>query len=230
MGAVAAGLGKVQRRVTRGWRSLKSRVVPHTKVFCIGRNKTGTTSLGQALEDLGYHVADVRRGELLHACWARREFGPIVRLCRTAQAFQDVPFSWPYTYAILDYAFPGSKFVLTVRRNADEWYRSLTRFHAKLLGLDHTPTREDLQAATYLHPGAMWQMNRMLYGTPEEEPYHEATLKAEYEQHIAQVTTYFRFRDNLLVINVAEPGSYQRLCAFLGRAPVYDGFPWLNKT
>ena len=35
------------------------------KYFCIGRNKTGTTSLKKAFEDLGFIVGDQRAAELL---------------------------------------------------------------------------------------------------------------------------------------------------------------------
>jgi hypothetical protein len=131
----------------------------------------------------------------------------------------------------MDEAFPGSKFILSVRNSADEWYSSLTRFHAQLLGLDHTPRKEDLMRADYIYPGAMWDINRMLYDTPEDDPYNESALKAGYECYREEVLAYFRSRpDDLLVMNIAEPGSYRRLCEFLGRTPRDAEFPWLNKT
>lgn len=85
------------------------------KVFCVGRNKTGTTSIAKALRALGFKVGDQARAETLIEDWARRDFRKIVRYCRTADAFQDVPFSWPHTFEALDQAFPQSKFILTVR-------------------------------------------------------------------------------------------------------------------
>jgi hypothetical protein len=89
-------------------------------VFCIGRNRTGTTSLQRALQDLGFKLGVQAAAELLLHHWAPREFGPIVRYCKTAQAFQDTPFSLPYTYQIVDYAFPGWKFILSIRDDEDE--------------------------------------------------------------------------------------------------------------
>lgn len=44
-----------------------------SKVFCIGRNKTGTTSLGKVLEDLGYRLGD-QATMSFSACVARQKF------------------------------------------------------------------------------------------------------------------------------------------------------------
>ncbi len=221
---------RLAHKAVRMIRSAAAYCLPHPKIFCIGKNKTGTTSLKHALQDLGYVVGSQTAVERLLKSYAIRDFRPLIRYCHSAQAFQDVPFSWPYTYQILDYAFPRSKFILTIRHSAEEWYRSLTRFHAKLLGLDHTPRKADLQRAPYIYPGAMWEVNRLLYNTPEDDPYNEAILTDGYRRYNAEVEAYFKYRDNLLVLNVTEPGSYHRLCAFLGRKPRYDEFPWLNQT
>ena len=79
------------------------------KVFCIGCNKTGTTSLKQALSDLGYRMGPQRSGELLLKEYLARDFMSIVEFCTTADAFQDIPFSLPYTYLILDHYFKNAK-------------------------------------------------------------------------------------------------------------------------
>lgn len=200
------------------------------RVFCIGFNKTGTTSLARALRDLGYRVGDQRRAERLVDAWAVRDFRPIVRYCRTAEAFQEVPFSIPYTYQAMDMAFPGSRFILSVRDDEDEWYRSLTRFHAKMFGGGRLPTREQLEAARYCEPGWMWKVNRLRWSSPEDDPYHEGMLKESYRRHIHEARRYFEHRDDLLVINVAEPGAYLEMCRFLGREPRYESFPWENRT
>jgi hypothetical protein len=72
------------------------------KVFCIGLSRTGTTSLEQALRDLGYRLGDQHQGELLLPQYAVRNFRPIVEFCLTADAFQDAPFSFPFIYLALD--------------------------------------------------------------------------------------------------------------------------------
>lgn len=113
------------------------------KIFGIGNNKTGTTSLQKAMFDLGYKIGDQRTAELLHKEWSLRNFKPIVEYCKTAEFFQDIPFSKPFTFVALDQAFPNSKFILTVRDNPEQWYNSLVKFHSKLWGKDgRTPTNK----------------------------------------------------------------------------------------
>src|SRR5437763_5861921 len=85
------------------------------KIFCIGRNKTGTTSLTKAMMELGFITGNQGRAERLIDCYKLRNFKPIIAYCKTAQFFRDVPFSLPFTFIALDVAFPGSKFILTVR-------------------------------------------------------------------------------------------------------------------
>lgn len=202
------------------------------KIFCVGRNKTGTTSLQKAFQDLGFPVGDQRVAEHLYdKHYFQREFAPIIDYCRSAQVFQDVPFSCPYLFVALDQAFPGSKFILTVRQDADQWYSSITRFHAKLWGSDgQPPTADQLKAAPYVRPG--WAYNLVkLYGTTDAAPYDKALLTAHYERHNAEVQRYFAHRpQDLLTIDMGAPGSYQRFIDFLGIPSPFSDFPWENKT
>ena len=52
------------------------------KLFCIGFNKTGTTSLAAALFSFGLRVGDQAQAELLLDDWARRDFRRIIAYCR----------------------------------------------------------------------------------------------------------------------------------------------------
>jgi hypothetical protein len=130
------GLG-IKRKAKNIWTGIRALGKP--KIFCIGLNKTGTTSLKKEMALQGFTVGNQRQAELLFDDWVKRDFRRIVRYCRTARFFQDAPFSYPYTFIALDQAFPGSKFILTVRDNAEQWYNSLIRFHGKLWGNGNTP-------------------------------------------------------------------------------------------
>lgn len=202
------------------------------KIFGIGNNKTGTTSLKMAMEDLGYKIGDQRKAELLHQEWAQRNFKPIIEYCKTAEFFQDFPFSKSFTFVALDQAFPKSKFILTVRDNPEQWYKSITKFHAKLWGKDGIiPTKEDLQNATYIYKGHPWNMNRLNYTAPESNPYQKDILIQSYVDYNNSVIEYFRHRpEDLLVLNVAERGAYRKLCEFLNQPVTQEEFPWENKT
>lgn len=202
------------------------------KVFCIGRNKTGTTSLQRAFEDLGFRVGDQRAAELLYdKHYYKREFKPFIEYCRSAQIFQDIPFSCPFLYVALDQAFPGSKFILSVRKDADQWYSSITRFYSKLWGTNGAlPTADQLKSARYMRPGFAYELMK-LYGTNDNDLFHKPTLTAHYDRYNSEVKEYFAHRpSDLLVIDVGEAGSYQRFIEFLGISSPFNEFPWENKT
>lgn len=202
------------------------------KVFGIGKNKTGTTSLKAAMNELGYSAGNQREAENLMHYWAKRDFKKLIRYCRTAEFFQDVPFSYPYTFIAMDQAFPGSKFILTIRDNPEQWYDSLVRFHSKKFGKNgRLPTKKDLQEATYIYKGRPWEMKVLQGLTPEDDLYNKEILINEYKWHNKTVKDYFRHRPNdLLVLTVAKEGSYKKLAMFLGIKTDKTSFPWRNKT
>jgi hypothetical protein len=207
-------------------------VLGKPKIFCIGMNKTGTTTLQETMAEFGYRIGRQREAEKLFPHWEAGDFRPIIQYCRSAQFFQDSPFSYPGTYRELDKAFPGSRFILTIRDSPEQWYSSITKFHAKKFGKNgRIPTREDLENATYVSHGQADRSNRAIFGTPADEPYHRETLITVYERHIEDVKAHFANRlDDLLIINVSIPSDYARLCEFLGKPTLRDSFPWANKT
>ncbi len=202
------------------------------KVFCVGFNKTGTTSLATVLADLGYELGDQRRGEALLGAWHRRDFEPIVRFCKSAQAFQDVPFSLPHTYAVLDQAFPGSKFILTERDSPDQWFESLVGFHSRLWADGSSvPTAEQLKSARYRYRGFAYDYQRFVYDVSDDDLYNHEALTGAYVRHNQNVRDYFRSRpERLVVINVSKQPDFRRLCAFLGTTSTQQDFPWVNRT
>ena len=206
------------------------------KIFCIGRNKTGTTSIKKVLENFGYRVGNQRAAELLMEDWGKRDFRRLIRYCHTADAFQDVPFSYAYTFQAMDAAFPGSKFILTVRDSDDQWYQSLVRFHSRRLlqrtGEKRVPALEDVRTDPYVYPGYLWRVRELVgVAADASEAYPEEPLKSYYNWYNAMVEDYFRHRPNdLLVLNLARKDAMLELCNFLGE-PYTDGrMPHLNKS
>jgi hypothetical protein len=176
--------------------------------------------------------SQVRAEKIAYEDWAKRDYRRLIRFCHTAQAFQDAPFSFPYTYQAVDAAFPGSSFILTVRDSSDQWYNSITKYHSKLWG-DGTqsPTYKQLQNGKYHFKGRPWIMNRILFNTPENDPYRKEEMILYYERHNNAVIEYFRHRPHdLLVLNVANPDAYKTLCDFLGVSWPGGKMPWKNKT
>lgn len=98
-----------------------------SKVFGIGMFKTGTKSLGAALSILGYNgiyrpwfVLKDSRGRTDN--WNREpeawpKYFPQIRArAEGYNAFSDAP--WIFLYRQLDNWFPGSKFILTIRKDS----------------------------------------------------------------------------------------------------------------
>jgi hypothetical protein len=75
------------------------------KVFCIGFGKTGTTSLEKALTGFGFTMGNQAVGEILAEDWANLRSERIIKFCKTANAFQDIPFALPGLFKELDKAF-----------------------------------------------------------------------------------------------------------------------------
>ena len=202
------------------------RAIGKPKIFCIGLNKTGTTSLQKEMLIQGFTVGSQRQAALLFDDWVKRDFRRIIRYCRTAQFFQDSPFSLPYTFIALDQAFPGSKFILMVRDDAEQWYKSLTRFHSKLWGNGKIPTAQDLKNAvredlkgTPMYRGRPYHTCFHVHDVPKNDPYKKEMLIDYYETHNKNVKDYFRHRpDDFLVINLKKSEDYGRFCQFIGHS------------
>jgi hypothetical protein len=205
---------------------------PRPKVFCIGHNKTGTTTLERVLKDFGYRMGSQVKGELFIDDWYNRDFKRIVKFAKSADAFQDIPFSLPETYKHLDAHFKDARFILTERDSAEQWYDSLTTFHSKMFaGSARVPLADDLKKAKYRYEGYVFKAFQYIYNTPEDDLYKKETLMRFYMDYNAAVKHYFSNRaEQLLCINVSKPSDYAKLCEFLNQPKIEDDFPWENKT
>ncbi|MFD2655562.1 sulfotransferase [Gracilibacillus thailandensis] len=201
------------------------------KIFCIGQNKTGTTSIRKAFEDLGFDVGNQRVAENLLINYLENDFESIIDYCKTANVFQDFPFSWPETYKHLDKAFPNSKFILSVRDSAEQWYQSLVKFHSKKFGeTNGKPSKKDLMNSNYIFKGRPWLTHKALFGITDENTYDKDILINHYHTYNSEVKEYFKNRNDLLIINIAEESSYKLFCDFIEAEPKYSKFPWENQT
>ncbi|WES62882.1 sulfotransferase [Microbacter sp. GSS18] len=174
------------------------------KVFCIGFHKTGTSSLAEAFEALGYRVTGPNGVD--DPDIARNALPMAKQLVEQYDMFQDNP--WPILFRELDELYPGSRFILTVR-DTDKWLTSQQRH----FGTRTTPMRE------WIYDGA---------GSPvgNEEIYRE-----RYERHNADVLAHFADRpQDLLVMRLEDGDGWEKLAAFLG-VPVPDvPFPHANSA
>ena len=174
------------------------------KVFGVGTLKTGTTSLGSALEMLGFRHTHDNRERLLKQIQAGN-LESVFHWVDRHESFEDWP--WPLIYRELDARYPDSRFILTTRANEDVWLKSMVR-HAEKFG----PT----------------QGRRLFFGYKMPHK-HEADYVARYRQHNQEVRDYFKGRPGKLLEVCWEKGhGWRELCSFLNMAAPDAPFPKVN--
>jgi hypothetical protein len=172
------------------------------KVFCIGFQKTGTTSLEAALKLLRYRVCDVRF-DLIQPL-RQRDFSKVWEIADAYDAVRDNP--WPVLFRELDKQYPGSKFILSIR-DESAWIKSV---------VNHFGTKPS-------------EMLDFIYGFPFPIG-HEETFLQTYRNHNRDVREYFADReDDLLVLDLNKEAGWVPLCSFLQRPVPSVAFPHQNK-
>jgi len=187
--------------------------VGQQKVFGLGLSRTGTRSLTAALQILGYDVAHYPTDEDTYNELANGQYD--LTLLKTHDGITDITVA-PY-YAQLDRAYPGSKFILTVRER-DGWLRSCQNHWFNRPAFKKT---EDPAEQAYLKVRQLFRA--AVYGCYTFVP--ERFVWA-YEQHVRNVQEYFRDRpDDLLVLDICSGEGFDRLAEFLGRPAPAEPFP-----
>ncbi len=175
------------------------------KIIGVGFQKTGTSTLREALKILGYKVKDTTPRALIPIL--KGDFSRIRHILKGYDAMEDTP--WYIIYRELDQMYPGSKFILTIR-DADTWYTSVS----KHIG--------DLRAAHH-----EWIYGRGK-GLPKNNREHTIAV---YNKHNKEVMNYFSDRpDDLLVLDFTTGDRWEKLCAFLDKEIPGIPFPHYNRT
>ena len=176
-------------------RGFTDRCSQRMKVFGIGLSRTGTTSLAQALDLLGF----------------RSYHSPAsIGLVLDHDALVDTPVAIGYQF--LDLMFPGSKFILTDRKEED-WLRSCEIYWSRNL-------QEQTEFCRKLHTG--------LY---RSVPFSAEKFSEARQRHIAGVKEYFADRpDDLLELRICDGDGWEPLCRFLERPVPAAPFPHQNRS
>tara|TARA_B100000497_G_C7645382_1_gene388070 strand:- start:236 stop:943 length:708 start_codon:yes stop_codon:yes gene_type:complete len=190
----------------------------YEKVFVIGMNKTGTTTLYASLSQLGFEMGDSRVGEVMAAEYFQS--GVIRNLdeyIASAQAFQDVPFSIPRFYEQLAKKYPKAKFILSIRGSSEQWLNSLKKYQTARVSSksNNMVTEGDIEDSKYVFSGWTQIMMKGIFNYPNV-PLYSSEFKKVYEQHNMDAINYFRNnKEKLLVINVAQKNSIKEFYEFL---------------
>lgn len=192
------GVGTVYRNLC-GF-SIELRPLP-TRIFGIGMHKTATTSLHQAFKILGYDSAHWKTAHWAKEIWDEMQsWGRSITL-EKSYALCDLPL--PLLYQKLDAAYPGSKFVLTIR-NEERWLSSVRNHWNR----EHNKFRSAWDTDPFSH-----RVHKLLYGQKE---FDAEVFLSRYRRHNAEVREYFRDRpQDLLVMNMDRDAGWPELCGFL---------------
>jgi hypothetical protein len=192
-------------------------VAERGKIFAVGLSRTGTSSLNEALRVLGHRAVhfpdDAATQTEITTFLARRPPELRLSLLGSVDALTDTPVS--ATYQAMDRAYPGSRFILTVREKKS-WLESCHKYwRGPLLRYLDGPT------ADYIR-----RINAAVYGA---ETYDRVRFSAVYDAHITGVLDYFSARpDDLLVMRICNGDGWEPLCKFLAAPPPRSAFPRLN--
>jgi hypothetical protein len=187
-----------------------------TRVFGIGMHKTGTVSLHEALGRLGLDSA-----HWVGPWWARAIYEEVMvgsgrsKTLERSYALSDLPLA--LIFRQLDVAYPGSKFILTMRNETD-WLMSVETHWSEANEWHGTWKRDCFTN----------RCHSLLYGRAS---FDRETMRARYWRHNFEVLEYFKDRpEDLLVLNIDSKLKWPPLCHFLG-LPVPDvPYPHFNRS
>ena len=204
------------------------------KVIGAGFGRTGTSSLKQALEDLGfgpcYHMTEAFAHPEHAPAWEAAADGQPVDWEDVFRNYQST-VDWPGAafYQQLMVRYPDAKIILTVR-DPERWYKSTQNTIYEIGKLTSSPPMSWLltvfnrqrQRIAAVTGRLAW---KELFGGRFEDRQHAIDVfnrsNADVQRHVPA--------DRLLVYDVKQ--GWEPLCAFLG-VPVPEGkaFPHLNET
>jgi len=179
------------------------------KVFGIGLNKTGTSSLKMAMGMLGYHTTGSNK-QLLRAV-RRGDIAPAIEHTRHYDSFQDWPYPLIFRELHEEYG-DRAHYILTRRVSFEKWFASVEN-HAR--------------------SSRLFSGQRLAYG------YHRPFgRRREYEEiyhtHNEAVRDYFSAGAGagapFLEMCLDDGDGWEKLCPFLGCEQPDQPFPHRNSA
>ncbi len=175
------------------------------KIFNIGLNRAGSTSLTEAMRILGYRAAHYKHQgkRLVEIVVGNIGMGqrPFLGLEGDYDVYSD--FAGRHFIPLLDQCYPNSKFIVT-KRDLESWLDSRERKVLKNL------SDPDYKYAWKKIDRTQWRL--------------------EWQMFFREIDQYFHGRESdLLVIDIPSGEGWEKLCPFLGVAIPAVSFPWHNR-
>lgn len=176
------------------------------KIFGIGLSKTGTTSLYMALNQLGFRTQTYRHLENKNLRkWFFGDFNH--DYLNNIDAITDLPTG--SLFPSLDYRYPNSKFILTLR-NKESWLKSCSEYFSQEKRNPRTMNKfyKYTQLSTY---GIV--------------SYNEPQFSYIYDTYHKNVRRYFSNRNDLLELDFFNGEGWEKICDFLNVEIPCQEFP-----
>lgn len=187
------------------------------KIFCIGSNKTGTTTLTKILENLGLRVCPeyimFSFGSKYFEEQKNGRYENLFKLVERYDAFEDRPWNHADFYQQLDKKFTDSKFILTIR-DENNWIESYRRFNQKIK----------------LNKQWFYPIVSEICYNNQDFLQDEKNMIKHYKKRNEEIIEYFKNTDKLLILDFEKNKEYKPICEFLGKEIVLSEIPHLNRT
>lgn len=202
------------------------------KVFCIGMNKTGTSTMTKIFKELNFRVApQIKQEKKIGEIKSQNEILEIKKFCWKYNFFQDLPFSQGNFYQNIDKIFPKSKFILTIR-DSNRWFESLCNFHLiyfRKMGLDfkniNQVKEKDLKKFNWIREGYYYDYTKNFWISEIKNNqisynwsllYDKEHYISVYEKRNKEIIDYFKKRtEDLLIFDVNENKDVFKILNFL---------------
>jgi hypothetical protein len=200
----------------------------YNKLFCIGFNRTGTTTMEKVLRLYGLELPNQFEQESRIALASLGgDYSKLSDFVMKYDAFQDLPFSQGETYIACDALFPNGKFILTVR-DPELWFKSMVTFYSKIFKISQSDLLDEAlvkNSFKYLVPDYMYRVTEKFLTCADsnnsaivrwDKVFNKDFYIHKYEERNKRIVEYFSGRgDRLLVLNLSAESHTGRLCDFL---------------
>lgn len=179
------------------------------KIFCIGYNKTGTTSLYAFFDSNEIPASPQVQFQANLCSYLAGNYSTfkyiIDNIYPEYRFYQDYPFSLPNFYKYIDVEYPNSKFILSVRQSSEDWYNSWLRYNQMLDSGKVHHNRKNIEL-----------IFTEVYGTPKNDVFNKERAIRSYENHIKDAVKYFGGTNKLLKLYIGANDSVKQLEEFIG--------------
>lgn len=185
------------------------------KIFGLGMSRTGTSSLGEALNQLGINTI-----HFPYDATTQKELSSGASKLSILERYQGiVDISIVPFYKKLDVSYVNSKFILTLR-NIDSWLESVRN--------SLETTMRNWNAYELQYRKFFRFINNRVYGSCN---FDRTRFAEAFHSHVEDVTSYFHERPaDLLIMNFADGDNWRKLCPFLGVPEPKTPFPRTNDS